>query len=316
MGLHIEIESKNFHIADMAWMWDYDGVKQKPTVRRTLIGSQQKAIMTVAKAAKTAFVVTNSDASETARTFDPSLHEAGLNFIGEHGMVGKFSASEDWEFHPRLTVDRKVLPELARRAKELLIHTGIRWTNKGEDLQNGHPVIKVEDKMASFALVRTMGGFKPEEKDKLITQMNSITSFVMQTLKDEFKLEREGWSITIGADAQEFAQKGFSKQDGIEWLMERCGISSDQTNLIMHEDSNAPLLEWLHRQHKGTNIGVGEKYHGPEKLPYIFGSVADIDGFWAYQSRIANQIATGGKIDLGAALAESAKTARALRLGS
>jgi hypothetical protein len=288
----------SFILAEEIASWsDYDGVGAPIATRNLLPKNAQKPLYTIASKVGFACIITNSNPEEVEKTLSDEVLNSGLVLIGEHGSVAKFDPRAGYEPHPDLTVDRSVLPELAKRAKEILDEYGMPWTEDGADLHRGQRVIKVEQKLASFALVRALSGFN-ENARQSFDYMESVIKEVMSKLSEpkEFDMTRGGWALNPGADAQEFAQSGFIKQKGVQWAMDRCGL--ENKTHIMYEDGNESLLKWFHQTHNAFNIAVGDGLPHPDEAPHIARKLEGIPDYWLMQQMIADRIEREGGICL------------------
>jgi hypothetical protein len=209
-----------------------------------------------------------------------------LHFIGEHGACAILPNHDQPIKHPELTVDTSILDAVYLRACDLILKSGINLTHNGRDLQSGELFLKPERKFTSFCIVRTMNGFEDHLKDGHINTLNETITRIMSVLDTEFNLTTKlGWSKTIGADAQEFAQSGFDKIGGIQWIESQKGL--EEKTHFMFEDSNPKLLEWLGKNRNAFNFAVG---NGLDQCLYIHGKLSNINATWGFWEAMAQDL--------------------------
>ena len=265
---------------------DWDGVGTPPTVRENLTEEQNETLRIISSKVAFTAIITNSDPREVEKTIAKEVVDNGLCFVGEHGACAKLHGMPDFIPHPDLTVDTGILDNVYAKACELIQQSGITMTHRGEDLQTGRLFLKPERKFTSFCIVRTMNGFDKKTKADDIHRLDSVISEIMQVLDDTFGMTQyRGWTKNVGADAQEFAQSGFSKIRGIEWVEHKLGLK-EKTHM-MFEDSNPELLEWLGKNRNAFNYAVGDAL---DNHPYINRKLPTINSLWSCWGAIASDL--------------------------
>lgn len=200
-------------------------------------------------------LVTNSD----MRSIDEMM--PGFPCVSEHASVFRLTQNALAENRaPALPVK-----DLFDAASGIAAARGIAITVSADDLHGEKPILKLEEKMASLAMVF---GKHACYRDEAVA--------IAAVLEKDFNLAKSH-AVTVGRDAVEIAPKGFEKANALESIMAHPNFFG--RSLLVFGDS-APderMMEIAFAHYNGKGYPVGDCIPG---RPFIARRFRDKDHLW------------------------------------
>lgn len=206
-------------------------------------------------------LATNSDLT----SIDKMLK--GFPCIAEHASVFRM------EEHGNIDIISPPLDTttIATEAASVIEQSGLYSViQPGQSLKDDLPIIKVEAKMASVALVFPVPNPESAERNKTFAQS------VLGDLNTKFNFCATH-DIIPGKDACEIVPKGFAKVNGLEKIMVHPNFADRDLYIFGDSEPDNLLMKAAFNQARGRGYAVG---HSIADAPHITKRIKDINAVW------------------------------------